>query len=166
MLYFAYGSNLNKEHMAQRCPNATPVCKIMMPDQRLVFRGVADCIYEPGAICPGAIWKITAECERALDIYEGVRSSMYRKEYLELDKPFMGETRIMLYRMNSTGIMPPSEDYFASICEGYADFALPTALLDKALHASWDDKHPSHKERKRHRRNGRPALARKGDQRK
>jgi hypothetical protein len=47
MLYFAYGSNLNIAGMAQRCPAAKPVSRFLLPNARLVFRGVADCIDDP-----------------------------------------------------------------------------------------------------------------------
>jgi hypothetical protein len=160
-LYFAYGSNLNQRQMAVRCPAAIPLFKFALPDNRLVFRGVADCIVEAGASCPGAVWLITRECERALDRYEGFRPAgdgMYRKDILPIE-PFEGETGLMLYRMNSTGIFPPSEGYLASIREGYRDFKIATRPLHAAVRAAWDDKHPSHVERQRHRRNGRPALA-------
>jgi Gamma-glutamyl cyclotransferase, AIG2-like len=162
MFYFAYGSNLNKAQMARRCPNATPLCPLILPDARLVFRGVADCIEQPGSTCAGAVWVITPECERTLDIYEGVRGGMYRKEFIDIE-PFEGEDRMLIYRMNSKGIFPPSKSYYESIRVGYRDFQLSTRSLREALAASWDDKHPSHVERKRHRRNGRPALALRRD---
>ena len=158
MLYFAYGSNLNKANMRRRCPRALPVGRFMLDDARLVFRGVADCIYEPGATCPGALWRITEECEHALDCYEGW-PRLYRKEYVPVTK-FGGETTIMLYVMNSTGIMPPSQGYLDTIRQGYRDFGMKQAPLDAAVKASWDDKAPSHVERQRHRRKGRPVLAR------
>jgi hypothetical protein len=156
MLYFAYGSNLNIEQMKRRCPGATPLGRFSLTDARLVFRGVADCIYEAGAICEGGLWEITPQCEHALDIYEGISGGLYRKEYVESDAG-----PILLYQMNSTGIYPPSFGYLATIRRGYADFKLPVSALSDAVKASHDDKHPSHHERKRHRRNGRPTLAKR-----
>jgi hypothetical protein len=69
---------------------------------------------------------------------------------------------MLVYVMNSTGIMPPSDFYFDVIRRGYRDFRMPKVaykLLNEALADSWDDKNPSHLERQRHRRNGRPTLA-------
>lgn len=65
--YFAYGSNLNVAQMAQRCPGAKPLGCIKLPGWKLVFRGVADAIQEPGAFCYGGIWRITPEDEAALE---------------------------------------------------------------------------------------------------
>jgi hypothetical protein len=160
-LYFAYGSNLNLSQMARRAPGAVPLDKLYLPNAQLVFRGVADVIFKEGSTAPGGVWRLTPECELALDRYEGWRPSndgMYRKEYVEVDGLPDGETCVMIYVMNSTGIYPPSKFYFDGIREGYRDFGLKVGPLKDALKRSYDDKHPSHVERKRTRRMGRPML--------
>jgi hypothetical protein len=160
-LYFAYGSNLNLDQMQRRCPAAVPLDKLYLPDARLVFRGVADVVLEPGAECPGGLWRITPACERALDRYEGYRSDgsgMYRKIYITLPGLPDGETQIMLYVMRSTGIMPPAHHYYNVIEDGYADFGLETNALLAALKNAHDAMHLTHVERKRVRRNGRPTV--------
>lgn len=159
MIYFAYGSNLNYAAMRRRCPAAVPLETLALGNSRLVFRGVADCIYEPGAECLGGLWRITPACERALDRYEGIGSGFYRKEYVPITG-IDGEETVMLYAMNSTGIFPPSQGYLDTIREGYRDFGLPLKHLNAAVRGSWDDKAPSHLERQRYRRTGRPPLAR------
>lgn len=111
--------------------------------------------------CPGALWRLTPDCEAALDRYEGYRpggGGMYEKEIVQVAGLPDGETDVMLYTMNSTGIFPPSVGYFNGIEEGYRDFGLKTAPLRLALKHSHDEKHPSHVERRRTRRTGRPAL--------
>lgn len=161
---FAYGSNLNLGQMDVRCPRATSLGRLKLEDWRLVFRGVADCVPEEGAVCYGGVWVITEECERVLDRYEGCRadgSGMYWKDYIPIEPCEHGDS-MLVYRMNSEGIMPPSKYYFDVIRDGYRDFRMPKVAyreLDSALRASWDDKKPSHVERQRHRRNGRPSLA-------
>lgn len=164
MLYFAYGSNLHLEQMARRCPAAEPLGALMLPDWQLVFRGVADVVRVAGAVCPGGVWRITSACERALDRYEGFQPAypdrgMYRKEIVPVDGLPDGETEIMLYAMNSRGIYPPSDYYFDVVQQGYRDFGLRLGPLRAALRRAYDDKRPSHIERKRTRRMGRPALA-------
>lgn len=164
MLMFAYGSNLNMEQMERRCPNAFPLARMRLRGRRLVFRSVADCIAEPGAVCHGGIWVITPECEEVLDRYEGVRNGMYRKEYVPISAfPEHGE-RMLIYVMNSTGIMPPPASYLAGIKQGYEDFGLSKAAhraLRDAVEESYDEKAPSHVERARYRRTGRPQLAKR-----
>lgn len=161
-LMFAYGSNLNCEQMAARCPKAKPLARLRLENWRLVFRGVADCMMERGAVCYGGVWRITDECEYELDIYEGVSGGMYRKEYIPIKRTPLGETDMLIYCMNSTGIFPPSAYYLKVIREGYRDFRMPKAAfatLNLALREAWDDKAPSHVERRRHTRTGRPRLA-------
>lgn len=160
-IYFAYGSNLNRDQMARRCPDAVPLDSLELPGARLVFRGVADVVFEDGATCPGGLWQITPACEAELDRYEGFQpdgGGMYRKVYVPVEGLPDGETEVMLYVMNSTGIMPPAVWYYNAIAEGYEDFGLSPIELRKALKHSHDAKRPTHVERKRMRRNGRPAL--------
>ena len=79
-LYFAYGANLNVEHMEYRCPKAKPICTMNLPEWRLVFRNVADIEPAKGQSVSGLLWTITDDCEKALDIFEGY-PHLYRKEY-------------------------------------------------------------------------------------
>jgi len=161
-LYFAYGSNLNKAQMKLRCPGAVPLTSLTLKDWQLVFRGVADVVPAAGSRVHGAVWKLTPDCERALDAYEGIGSGLYRRVYVPIE-PFEidGEWHddMLLYVMNSTGIFPPSRYYLHVIREGFRDFKLPQSSLDAAVEAAHDDKAPSHIERRRHQRKGRPELA-------
>lgn len=161
-LMFAYGSNLNVEQMRLRCPDAEPLGRIKLPGWRLVFRGVADCVQEGGSHCWGGVWKITDECEVALDIYEGIASGLYRKEHIPIKRTPDGHTEMMIYVMNSAGIFPPSQHYLDIILDGYRDHRMPRSAhktLREAVEESWDDKDPTHIERRRHLRHGRPRLA-------
>lgn len=159
MIMFSYGSNLCMGQMRRRCPNATPLGRVLLPDWRLVFRGVADCVCEPGAVCHGGLWRITSACERALDRYEGVAGGAYRKEFIRLeDRP---NEDVLIYCMNATGVLPPAVRYLASITEGYRDFAMPEAafqVLAAAVRAAWDDKATMRADKPHHRRNGAPAA--------
>jgi gamma-glutamylcyclotransferase (GGCT)/AIG2-like uncharacterized protein YtfP len=162
MLYLAYGSNLSIEQMSRRCPQADPVSSYELQNWKLVFRGVADIVPSEGDAVQGGLWKITPQCEEYLDRYEGYRddgTGMYRKVVLTINNLPDGEAQVMFYVMNSTGIYPPSSHYFAGIKDGYHDFGLPVRPLIVALEDSYDDKHPSHVERQRMRRTGRPSLA-------
>ena len=74
--YIAYGSNLNLEQMARRCPTAKVIGAGEIRDHELLFRGypksaVATVEPKKGAGVPVLIWEIGPEDERNLDIYEG-----------------------------------------------------------------------------------------------
>lgn len=82
--YFAYGSNMNKEQMACRCPDAIMVSKGMLPFYRFAIdsAGVATVIESSFDFVEGVIWLISENDIRNLDRYEGVAQNCYRKEYL------------------------------------------------------------------------------------
>lgn len=71
MYYFAYGSNMNCEQMAYRCPGAVKVDNSMLWNYALVERQFADIEYKEGSWVNGVLWEITAEDLRSLDRYEG-----------------------------------------------------------------------------------------------
>jgi hypothetical protein len=123
MLYLAYGSNLHRGQMKFRCPLAKPLGKVLVPDFRLVFRGVADIEEYKGASCPMGLWEISDACEKALDIYEGF-PHLYRKLYFDID----GKVALT-YTMNTNRIAPPSRSYFDTIARGYEDFSLDQKFL-------------------------------------
>ena len=60
--YIAYGSNLNREQMAKRCPDAKVIGSGMLKDYELLFRGYTDAAVatvEPkeGENVPVLIWE-------------------------------------------------------------------------------------------------------------
>ncbi len=122
--YLAYGSNLNKRQMGIRCPDAKPVGSCIVKDYELVFRHVATIEPKPSASVQCGIWKISAEDEKHLDVYEG-----YPRLYVKQDFTVEVSGKIitaMAYVMTD-GIRrksPPPTDYLMTIMEGYADFGL------------------------------------------
>ena len=128
-IYLAYGSNLNKAQMTVRCPKATAMGVMLLPDYRLVFKGVADIIPSKGWKVPVALWRITEDCEKSLDRYEGF-PNLYRKEFFENKKT--GHV-YMAYVMNNHGLMTPSVHYVKAIRDGYDDFGIDHIHLDLSL---------------------------------
>lgn len=132
--YIAYGSNMNVEQMSRRCPNAKPIGKTVLQNYKLVFKGVADIEKNESEEVPVVVWEITKECEKALDIYEGY-PRLYRKEYVQIE--IDGKTELaMVYVMNYSKGAKPSEYYYNVIKQGYKDFDINTAPLEKALKES------------------------------
>jgi hypothetical protein len=156
--YFAYGSNLNIEGMRHRCPAAKPFCALELRDAQLVFRGVADVVFKRGAICPGGVWLITKECEKALDRYEGVAGGMYTKRYFTLSLPSKVKHTlarpVLFYKMRERGISPPSVGYLQVIEQGYHDFELDIGFLEAAVEHAWEAARPTPGIRRRYHRKG------------
>jgi len=130
--YGAYGSNLNRDQMSHRCPNAVPVGTYDMIGQRLTFRGVADIEKSRGNSIQLGIWQITERCEIALDIYEGY-PNFYTKMFVS--SPF---GQVMIYTMqNKNTVKPPSNGYLDSIARGYKNFGLDSKFLQDAVRDSY-----------------------------
>ena len=79
--YFAYGSNMNHKHMQFRCPKAKFIGTYTLSGYELVFRSVADVQQSEDSSVTGALFEITENCERSLDIYEGY-PNLYTKKYV------------------------------------------------------------------------------------
>jgi len=147
--YFAYGSNLNHEHMKFRCPKAKFIRKMTLPNYELVFRSVADIQDAPGKWVEGGLFRITDDCEKALDTYEGY-PHLYTKKYYKMwhdDLRSFVPQKIMFYSMVDKDVVhPPSEGYLRTIMAGYNDCEISTDALMKAVNESlqaldnWDIK--------------------------
>ncbi len=104
-LYIAYGSNLNLEQMAVRCPTAEVVGTTVLRNWRLVFNGVASIERHKGSAVPVLVWRIRPRDEDALDVYEGW-PTLYRKESLNISLDGK-QVRAMVYIMNNGNRRPP-----------------------------------------------------------
>lgn len=130
-LYLAYGSNINLEQMARRCPNSKVIGTAMIPDYELEFRGVATIVPKKGAQVPVLMWEIDQQDEINLNHYEGF-PRLYRKEIFEIE--VNGKVREgMAYLMNYRGIAPPTAQYYNGIKKGYDDNGMDTKYLHDAL---------------------------------
>jgi len=141
-LYLAYGSNLNRSQMADRCPTAKVLGTSAMKGWRLLFKGahagaVATVELFKGGSVPVLVWEITPADEAALDRYEGW-PFLYRKEEVsvELDGK---SVQAMVYILNNGRLLgQPSCYYYSTILEGYKDAGFDTEVLRKATIDSAD----------------------------
>lgn len=140
MIYLAYGSNLNRTQMADRCPTAKLIGATVLKDYQLLFRGGnggAVATVEPlkGASVPVLLWEITPADEAALDRYEGW-PFLYRKETVKVK---LGRKNIeaMVYIMNEgRPCSSPSCYYYSVILEGYNDAGFDVGILKQAVRNS------------------------------
>lgn len=129
-LYVAYGSNLNVEQMAHRCPTATIVGATVMRNWRLLFWGVATIERCKGSKVPVLVWDIQPKDEAALDRYEGW-PNLYRKESVRVTVNGK-QVRAMVYIMNHGHEHAPSKMYYNTILEGYRRAGLDISILREA----------------------------------
>jgi gamma-glutamylcyclotransferase (GGCT)/AIG2-like uncharacterized protein YtfP len=128
-LYFAYGSNLNRARMFERCPAAIPVRAHELLGWKLLFRRTADIVPCFGYTVLGALYRITDADVRALDRFEGAPHGRYRRRYLRVC-----DERVLTYVMNNaTPLQQPLLEYFQLIEQCYLDWNWSTSELVSAL---------------------------------
>lgn len=139
-LYIAYGSNLNLEQMAGRCPTARALGSTKLKGYQLLFRGenagaVATIEKLQDGSVPALIWELEPADEAALDRYEGF-PAFYRKETVKAR--YGGKlTEVMVYIMNEGRPMGlPSRYYYDTILKGYETAGFDTSILSKAVRVS------------------------------
>jgi len=83
-LYFAYGSNMDRAHMARMCPRAKAYGSARIKHYRFFITASGHGSIRPhrGANLWGVLWRVTAVDVAALDRYEDVAGGLYRHEML------------------------------------------------------------------------------------
>jgi hypothetical protein len=141
--YLAYGSNLNLEQMAKRCPTAKVVGSCNLEGYQLLFKGphdgaVATIEAKENSQVPVLIWEIKPDDELALDYYEGW-PVLYRKETIKVT---VGKRLVpaMVYLMNGNRPLGlPSCYYYSIIQEGYKAAEFDVEILRQAVSDSTGD---------------------------
>ena len=140
-LYFAYGSNMNLNQMAFRCPDAEVVDTVRLEGYRLAFcmngggNGVATIIPAEGSCVDGVLWRISEQDEQHLDHYEGL-PYLYGKEPVTVTDRNGQQREIMAYTMNSPyKDVPamPSKAYLEGILNGCRQNGIEIALVLEAV---------------------------------
>ena len=131
MLYFAYGSNLHHSQMKRRCKDSIFLKKINLKNFSLNFRSeyrAADIEPKKNSIVPGALFEISKNDEKKLDVYEDY-PILYKKYYF-----FYYGKKVMTYTMTKkTPFACPTERYLNIVKRGYKDCKLDIKYLNKSL---------------------------------
>lgn len=139
--YFAYASNMDTAQMAQRCPGARVVDGAILPGMRFVITsdGYANVIPDNGRSVFGLLWNLTADDERALDQYEGVRPGLYRKQERDVTTIGGRSVRALIYLASATDL--------GSAVPGYLELVVAAARahqLPQAYVAELEEWHATH----------------------
>ncbi len=131
MLYFAYASNLSKEYMMSRCPNASAVKKVALKNYKLVFNELADIIQHEEDHVLGALYVISKQDLEELDRLEGY-PDLYDRIIVEVEDEKGGKYDAFAYSMVEKNLENPPDHYYKILLEGYKDWDLPEDNLEKA----------------------------------
>jgi len=137
--YFAYGANLHHRGMERRCPKATYVGPATLHNYRMVFRGVCDIERAHRHRVDGALWRVTADCLRSLDRFEG-HPWLYRRDWVRVrnGKRELKAALVYIMTRRNKPLSPPSEGYLTTVAMGYVDCGLPQDRLIRAWFDSED----------------------------
>ena len=120
MIHIAYGSNMVREQMARRCPEAVLLGTGVVRGARLEFyrHATLEPTGDPRDVVPVAIWALSASDEANLDAYEEV-PAYYAKEIWRAERADGSQIEGMVYIMRQITPLPPSEAYYRGIEEAY-----------------------------------------------
>ena len=132
MYYFAYGSNLSRKQMSERCPNAQPKFIATLPNHKLIFAGWSrkwhggTVSIKPfqGEKVIGAVYEISERDLGLLDKHEG-----YPATYNRLNKMVITEdgdrVEVVTYiKREQSEETQPSPEYLTLIQQGYKDWGI------------------------------------------
>ena len=142
MRYIAYGSNMVKEQMAFRCPDAVLIGTGSIIGARLEFyvHATVERTDDPDSTVPVAVWEISDRDERVLDRYEGY-PHYYFKETWPVRMDDGSEISGMIYVMLNIHKYPPHGNYYQAIEDAYRSLGLERQIetvlkptLERSLH--------------------------------
>ena len=117
--------------MAERCPKAIYLGNTILKGWKLTFKSVATIEKRVGEDVQAAIFEISDQCEKALDVYEDY-PKLYDKHKLDVNLNGTLVTAMTYIMVANYGISPPSEKYFDVISEGYENCGLDLDFLLEA----------------------------------
>ena len=142
LFYFAYGSNLCRVQMKERCPDMQVIARAVLPDHALVFPrrsdrrncGVAGIVAHPGRVVWGAVYRLTLSDIDRLDAHEGhvptrdPEANAYNKREIIVLRDGDQRNAIQAFTYVAN-VMPgqhiPSADYRNTMLRGARDHQLP-----------------------------------------
>lgn len=129
MYYFAYGLNLNKKQILERCPDSKPMFVATLRNYKLVFVGwsrkwrgaVASIKPFRGERVLGGVYEVSEGCLRRLDEYE---ASYNRLKVMVFDEDGEPAEAITYIKSEQSEETQPSTGYLSLIQQGYRDWGL------------------------------------------
>jgi CheY-like chemotaxis protein len=100
--YFAYGANLDQEHMARTAPGASLLGRATLFAHRITIAQAGYATLKPsvGDRVEGVLWFLTAADEAALDRFEKISDGLYRKSTATVQTSTGDEVTALVYLAN------------------------------------------------------------------
>lgn len=132
--YFAYGANLSKKQMRERCPDCKPKFIATLPNYKLIFTGwsrqwrggTASIKAARGEKVFGAVYEVSEKDLRLLDKYEGYPATYNRVKVLVFDEDGTAVETFTYVKTGQTEETTPSPDYLTIVQQGCRDWGITT----------------------------------------
>ena len=124
MYYFAYGSNLNRKQMAERCPESEPRFLIFTGWSRQWRSGTASIKPFQGQKVPGAVYELSERDLRLLDRHEGYPALYNRMNVLVITEEGEAVRAVTYIKREQSEETRPTMEYLAVIQQGYRDWEI------------------------------------------
>ena len=145
MLYFAYGSNMSRTQMRQRCPDHEVIGKAVLPGYALCFPrhspirncGVAGIVEQPGAEVWGVVYRLHDEDLAALDRREGydpakpAHVNRYNRKTIRVLKDGEALDCLIYLARAEPGKHVPSVEYMSALITGAVEIGLPEDYVSR-----------------------------------
>jgi gamma-glutamylcyclotransferase (GGCT)/AIG2-like uncharacterized protein YtfP len=130
MLHFAYGSNMSRSLMRQRCPGAHAVGTAVLQGWRFVVTadGYASIVLRPGEAVYGVLWRLGARDLAAINAYESLDSGLYVRRMLSV-RSNRCQARALVYVARPRAEGRPRPGYVAVVEEAAREWQLPERYI-------------------------------------
>jgi len=130
--YFAYGPNLNRKQMLERCPDSKPRFFATLNNYKLVFvgwsrqwrGGVVSIKSFRGERVLGAVYEISETDLRRLDKYEGYPTNYNRIKVTVFSEDGEAIEAITYIKSGQLEETLPTKEYLVVIQQGYRDWGI------------------------------------------
>lgn len=129
-LYFAYGSNIDRAAMLQRCPASKPVgiARLMRHRFMIFDEGYASVVRDPQRVVWGMVWELALADIPALDRYESLSTGLYTKVVQPVVTE-QGPRRAVVYIGRSAKSGTPRPGYMEGVIEAAQHAGLPEEYI-------------------------------------
>jgi len=126
-LYFAYGSNMYRPQMADRCPGSLPVGTASLHGWRFIIneRGVATITEAHGHSVLGVVWMASDTHVTALDRFEGVHLGNYVRQKVDVHRAVGAPGSAITYVDQRVDHGAPRSGYLERVVAGARSFRMP-----------------------------------------
>jgi hypothetical protein len=130
-LYFAYGSNMNVDAMARRCPRSKALGLARLERHRLAVmrEGWLTAVRNPSSAVHGVMWDLALSDIPALDRHESLSQGLYVKLTQAVIAEWGPKRAIVYFGANAgPGVLRPA--YIAEVMAAARSWPLPVGGLE------------------------------------